>query len=30
VGKGLELSLINGGFHAVQFMVLGLVLRIFE
>jgi hypothetical protein len=30
VGKGLELSLINGGFHAVQFMVLGLVLRILE
>ena len=30
VGKGFELSLINGGFHAVQFIVLGLVLRIFE
>jgi Protein of unknown function (DUF1761) len=30
VGKGFQLSLINGGFHAVQFMVLGLVLRIFE
>ena len=30
VGKDLDLSLINGGFHAVQFMVLGLVLRIFE
>jgi len=25
MGKSLELSLINGGFHAVQFMVLGLV-----
>jgi hypothetical protein len=24
-GKSLELALINGGFHAVQFMVLGLV-----
>jgi len=24
-GKNLELSLINGGFHAVQFMALGLV-----
>jgi hypothetical protein len=30
VGKGFQLSLINGGFHAVQFVVLGLVLRIFE
>ena len=30
VGKGFHLSLINGGFHAVQFVVLGLVLRIFE
>ena len=25
MGKSLELFLINGGFHAVQFMVLGLV-----
>ena len=25
IGNSLELSLINGGFHAVQFMVLGLV-----
>jgi hypothetical protein len=24
-GKSLELALINGGFHAVQFMVLGVV-----
>jgi hypothetical protein len=29
-GKGLELSLINGGFHAVQFMVLGLVFVNFQ
>lgn len=28
--KSLELSLINGGFHAVQFMVLGLVFANFQ
>ena len=28
--KRLELSLINGGFHAVQFMVLGLVFALFQ
>src|SRR5437762_373407 len=30
IGKSLELSLINGGFHAVQFMVLGLVFANFQ
>jgi hypothetical protein len=30
MGKSLELSLINGGFHAVQFMVLGLVFVNFQ
>jgi Protein of unknown function (DUF1761) len=29
-GRSLELSLINGGFHAVQFMVLGLVFASFR
>jgi hypothetical protein len=29
-GKSLQLSLINGGFHAVQFMVLGLVFANFR
>ena len=29
-GRGLELCLINGGFHAVQFMVLGLVFTNFQ
>ena len=29
-GRGLELCLINGGFHAVQFMVLGLVFANFQ
>jgi len=29
-GGNLELSLINGGFHAVQFMVLGLVFAAFQ
>ncbi|MDQ6916685.1 MAG: DUF1761 domain-containing protein [Pseudomonadota bacterium] len=29
-GRRLELSLINGGFHAVQFMVLGLVFAHFQ
>lgn len=28
--RRLELSLINGGFHAVQFMVLGLVFTLFR
>jgi Protein of unknown function (DUF1761) len=28
--RSLELSLINGGFHAVQFMVLGLVFANFQ
>jgi Protein of unknown function (DUF1761) len=30
IGKSLELSLINGGFHAAQFMVLGLVFANFQ
>jgi hypothetical protein len=30
IGKSLELSLINGGFHTVQFMVLGLVFANFQ
>jgi hypothetical protein len=29
-GRNLELCLINGGFHAVQFMALGLVFANFE
>jgi hypothetical protein len=29
-GRSLELCLINGGFHAVQFMVLGLVFAKFQ